>query len=778
VVSNDLTTFASRGGKEELRAEITALALASILLFSLAGAQLGFAQVQMKDTTESTDKAISQNVSILVPLYIAPGNGASYPSTEWNSLKTLAHNHPKVSIYAIINPASGPGYAQNMPNPTWTQDYTSGISDLNAEGIVVLGYVPTNYAQRPVNDVYSDIDHYSSWYGGSGLKGIFFDEMNYTDVAKVQYYKDATNYAKSKGFIITIGNPGTDTRKEFIGSVDKIMIAEGAGMPTQSELKGSSNWHLNYDKKNFGYYAYDVPTWNSTIENAAIDAAKYTSTFYITDDYYRNPNTDNPWDTLSSHMSSMVSMLENMVPSGDDKLRSGIFEHVTGSSTLVNDPIDTIKMKLRKTGSPPGYYIVGVFNGTDGSIKKIFANSTANSLSTTSTEMTFDNSSNQMSVTSDNASWGMYSGGTTIWAEYASATSSLVGKKIDTIKIALQREGSPTGSVTFGVWDSSGNLKQQFGTVTAMAISTTKTDITARGNEYTIASGDRIGVSYSGGNSLNLVRGYDDTSNPFDGTNSYRQRWDSSTSSWVTTATGNDIHATLMDHPGLPYTLAADDYIGIYYNKGNATNYVSAKIDTDSSNPFDSSNSTYAEMMHTITTNSTRDVTMTLTKTGNLYEDTTASFSTALNDVNKATAERITSTATNLIGEKINEITVRLKKTGSPTGTVYIGVLDSSNNIVQQFGTIDASTVSTTATDYTFTLAGPTTYTIAADNRIGVKYTSGTSSNYIEVFRDQDGNPEPFGTDAYREYYTTFWQVFNGNDYNQDLYMVMRLAGQ
>lgn len=752
-----------------------AIIAAALLVGSLLTVQSAFAaqkQYHMKDTTESADKTLSQSVSIIVPLYIAPGIGGSYPSADWDTLMDTADAYPKATFYAIINPASGPGYAQNWPNSGWQQDYTQGISDLTAKGIYVLGYIYSDYGDRSLNDVYADIDDYEDWYQGSGLKGIFIDEMNYDDDTKASYYASITNYAKSHGFTMTIGNPGTDSIPEFIGTVDKIMITEGAGMPTQSELEGANDWHLSYDKSNFGYYAYNMTSFSAT---AVADTFDYVSTFYLTTDTY----PPNPWDTLSTYIDEMADVLEDQVPTGDDELRSGLFEYATASSALEGDTIDTIKLKLKRTGSPAGNYVVGVFNGTDGSVKQVFAEKSASSLPTTFTEMTFDNSVAYMDVTSDNASWALHSGGTTIWAEYVANTSSdLYGKTIDTIKATLSRTGSPPGQITFGVWNGAGSLVHTFGTVTAMAVSTSQMDVVARGSSYTLQSGDRIGVSYSGGDASNYIRGYDNNANPFDGTDSYRHRWDSTTSSWVTTATGNDVRATFIEHPDMPYTVQEGDYVGIYYNKGDASNYISVKVDTDASDPFDGSNSVYAERTHRLLTNSTRDVTMSLTKTGNPYEDTIATFSTALNDVNKSSAERITSTATDLIGEKVNEITVRLKKTGSPTGTVYIGVLDSSNNITTQFGTIDASTVSTSATDYTFTLSGPTTYTIASGDRIGVKYTSGTSSNYIEVYRDQDGNAAPFGTDAYREYYTTSWQVFNGNDYNQDLYMVMRLTGQ
>ena len=91
----------------------------------------------------------------------------------------------------IVNPQSGPG------NDTWwpNEDYVRELPRLNAfRNVRTIGYVRSQYCERPVEDVYADIDAYanrsSSETPGLGVNGIFIDETNnhYTD--KVKRYLD------------------------------------------------------------------------------------------------------------------------------------------------------------------------------------------------------------------------------------------------------------------------------------------------------------------------------------------------------------------------------------------------------------------------------------------------------------------------------------------------------------------------------------------------------------------------------------------------------------
>ncbi|HEU4985240.1 MAG TPA: hypothetical protein VFT58_06330, partial [Nitrososphaera sp.] len=122
-----------------------------------------------------------------------------------------------------------------------------------------------------------------------------------------------------------------------------------------------------------------------------------------------------------------------------------------------------------------------------------------------------------------------------------------------------------------------------------------------------------------------------------------------------------------------------------------------------------------------------------------------------------------------LIGKTINEITLKLRKTGSPTGTVQVGVFNSDLTVKKLFGTKDATTITSTYADYAFSLPSEL-YAIQAGDRIGIKYTGGNSNNYAAVMLDRDA-ADPFdGANTYRQQYNTSWLSYTSDD----MYMMLR----
>jgi hypothetical protein len=122
-----------------------------------------------------------------------------------------------------------------------------------------------------------------------------------------------------------------------------------------------------------------------------------------------------------------------------------------------------------------------------------------------------------------------------------------------------------------------------------------------------------------------------------------------------------------------------------------------------------------------------------------------------------------------LVGDVIDSITMKLKKTNSPTGIAQIGVFNDDLSVKKLFGTIDSATMSPSYADLTFSLPLGQTYQIQSGDRIGIKFTGGDSTNRISTMID-DNAADPFdGTNSYHTYYTTFWNQFPTND----LYMIL-----
>lgn len=218
---------------------------------------------------------------VIVPLYI-------YPGEDWDYLIEIKNNNSAVPIIAVINPNNGPGTSKD-PN------YVAAIQELKAAGIIVLGYTWTDYGDRSGAAVRKEISKYKNWYS---VDGIFFDAMSNLR-GKLKYYNNLDNFTKARGLTLTVGNPGTDTRPIYIGSVDNIVIYESPDTPELSYLGG---WHSKHDKANFSFVSYDV---SSPDESFVANATQHVGYMYITDD-----DLPNPYDSLPDYLATLVSAID------------------------------------------------------------------------------------------------------------------------------------------------------------------------------------------------------------------------------------------------------------------------------------------------------------------------------------------------------------------------------------------------------------------------------------------------------------------------------------
>lgn len=148
--------------------------------------------------------------------------------------------------------------------------------------------------------------------------------------------------------------------------------------------------------------------------------------------------------------------------------------------------------------------------------------------------------------------------------------------------------------------------------------------------------------------------------------------------------------------------------------------------------------------------------------------DTTSSSGQDMYSSRPIHAEYVSPTS-QLIGDKIDVIKVKLKKSGSPTGLAEIGIFNSNKTVKQLFTTKDVSTLTTAYTEFTFVLPSGT-YQIQSGDRIGVKYEGGNSSNSISIMRDTSSS-DPFdGSNSYHVYVQgTTWSSFTSNDLTMTL---------
>ena len=219
---------------------------------------------------------------IMVPLY-------TYPGGTWDRVANTKIAHPGLPIVAIVNPASGPGSSKDS-------NYATGIANLKSAGVVVIGYVSTAYTGRSLTAVEGDIDRWHSWY--PNLDGIFFDEQT-NWAGKESYYKQASDYANSKGLSFTVGNPGANSIPSYLDTVDVVLIYESPGLPN---LSSYSSW-ASYPNEKLGMIPFSVSSLpTSWVQNAA----QTIGWIYVTNDVLPNP-----WDSLPSYFGDLANVLDN-----------------------------------------------------------------------------------------------------------------------------------------------------------------------------------------------------------------------------------------------------------------------------------------------------------------------------------------------------------------------------------------------------------------------------------------------------------------------------------
>ena len=292
----------------------------------------------------------SSSTGILLPLYSFPGY-SPYPGANWQPVINSHNTYPKVPIIAIINPSSGPGHIKDA-------NFVAGIKNLQSSGIKTIGYVPTNYTNRPYSQAKADVTTYSQNY--SNINGILFDEMNNGgSAASVTYYQNLTNYAKSinNNFTYFVGNPGINTLAVYVPTENNLEVYENNHtLPTAANF---SSWNAQYDKTLFSMGVFNVA--NSALNQTYVNnMTTHVGYLYFTDDGGSSdvhPNDNhNPWDNLATYFNSTLSMLNLpsiLLTTQSVNLTGYPF---TGQYTVINQSGNTIR-----TG-----YTQLVLNGTSG----------------------------------------------------------------------------------------------------------------------------------------------------------------------------------------------------------------------------------------------------------------------------------------------------------------------------------------------------------------------------------------------------------------------------
>lgn len=294
--------------------------------------------------------------------------------------------------------------------------------------------------------------------------------------------------------------------------------------------------------------------------------------------------------------------------------------------------------------------------------------------------------------------------GRQINAEYVDLGSRLIGRQIDSVTLGLQKLGAPTGDAQVGVFNADLTAKKLFGTIDVATLSASTRDYTfklSNNDLYAIQLGDRIGIKYAGGTTSNAVGVMTDRdfTDPFDGSKSYRARYEYS---WIVSY-GEDMYMVLRQ----THAEAPSQYPIVQMS------------------------------------------------------DTTASSGSLLYAGRPLNAEWAKA-GSSLIGKQIDSVTVRLQKVGAPPGTFTVGVYDSNLQLKKAFGIASTNTLTAAYADLEFKLQNGELYTIQQDDRIGVFYNGGSTSAGINVMIDRDTTDSAFdGTNSQRVRYESGWLYYD-----------------
>ena len=193
--------------------------------------------------------------------------------SEWGPAEAST---PEPSTMILGVTSTGPGSAPNAS----LQAY---VTQAQAKGITILGYVATSYGQRPTAAVETDVRDYKAWYG---VTDIFLDQVTRT-LAQISYYQTLSDYIHqtNPGAHVWL-NPGVYPNQLYMSLGDVVLVYEG----TFANYAGvrPPGWTDEYVASRFAQIIFATP--GSELDRAIqLAHARHAGYVYITDGTGKNP---------------------------------------------------------------------------------------------------------------------------------------------------------------------------------------------------------------------------------------------------------------------------------------------------------------------------------------------------------------------------------------------------------------------------------------------------------------------------------------------------------
>lgn len=234
------------------------------------------------DTGDTGNVVLPGDLRLAIPAYAYPGSEA------WAGFVAGA---VATGGFMVMNPASGPGSVID-------EVYVSAVAEAQAQGVLVLGYVPTGYGLREADEVDGDVNQYAFWYG---VDGIFFDEVASDCPAFAPWYAEraeAANGLDADGDAFIAYNPGVITCADYLDAADVLVVAEDQlGNLHNFE---AADWMADVDPGRFWLLAHDT---SASVLGDALQWVRDNGIGWV---YLTNDRMPNPWDALPSYWDEEV----------------------------------------------------------------------------------------------------------------------------------------------------------------------------------------------------------------------------------------------------------------------------------------------------------------------------------------------------------------------------------------------------------------------------------------------------------------------------------------
>jgi len=225
----------------------------------------------LDDSALSPQDDSSSSPQLVVPAYFHP----EVRPQEWASLAEHAA-HIRVLVH---NPGTGPGEVRD-------ESFIGPLGQLSAAGVTVVGYVDTNYGQRPTAEILDEFELHVAWYG---VSGVFFDRVP-TGPAHVAHYARLSRQTRQLGACVVAFNHGAYPIEDYAEHGDLLGTFEG----TWDTYVGATvpRWQRSRPAAQFFHLIYSVP--HPCFSDAfMLVARRRTGSVYVTDH-----GGLNPWDRL------------------------------------------------------------------------------------------------------------------------------------------------------------------------------------------------------------------------------------------------------------------------------------------------------------------------------------------------------------------------------------------------------------------------------------------------------------------------------------------------